>query len=159
MPNLKQLKYVIGERFPKTILTSKQDAQAAMTKYNAVEKFTISSKPVLVDYIHAGVFVPLIGPRDGHTERFSFSASANPSLRLKYWDDGAYVSELGLSVKNDTTIAADSKGNSNTVQNVDPNNEGLVAVDEGSSGKAKKRKGDANAGASTKKVCTVFHLL
>ena len=127
-----------------------QDAQAAIAKYNAIDKFTISSKPVMVDYIHAGVFVPLIGPRDGHTERFSFSASSNPSLRLKYWDDGAYVSELELVVSVEDTKPAVTKESHNAT---DPSKEGLVAAigDEGS-GKSKKRKGDANITLSTKKV-------
>lgn len=104
----------------------------------------------MVDYIHAGVFVPLIGPRDGHTERFSFSASSNPSLRLKYWDDGAYVSELELvpSVEDTKPVATKETPNA-----TDPNKEGLIAVtsDEGS-GKSKKRKGDANVTLGTKKV-------
>lgn len=127
-----------------------QDAQAAVAKYNAIDKFTISSKPVMVDYIHAGVFVPLIGPRDGHTERFSFSASSNPSLRLKYWDDGAYVSELELMPSVEDTKPVATKETHNAT---DPNKEGLIAVagDEGS-GKSKKRKGDTNVTLGTKKV-------
>ena len=104
----------------------------------------------MVDYIHAGVFVPLIGPRDGHTERFSFSASSNPSLRLKYWDDGAYVSELELMASIEDAKPVTTKETHNTT---DPNKEGLVAaVGDEVSGKSKKRKGDINTTLGTKKV-------
>ena len=117
-----------------------------------MDKFTISSKPVLVDYIHAGVFVPLIGPRDGHTERFSFSASSDPSLRLKYWDDGAYVSELEVMANVGGTKAALSQGNQSAAPNPDPNKEGLIAIGDEGSGKSRKRKGDAGTSLGTKKV-------
>ena len=129
-----------------------QDAQAAITKYNAVDKFTISSKPVMVDYIHAGVFVPLIGPRDGHTERFSFSATSNPSLRLKYWDDGAYVSELEITAGIEETKPAAIQGNQSVAPIPDPNKEGLIAIGDEGSGKSKKRKGDVGTSVGAKKV-------
>lgn len=106
----------------------------------------------MVDFIHAGVFVPLIGPRDGHTERFSFNASSNPSLRLKYWDDGAYVSELEITTNIEDTKSVNAHENQNAAPNPDPNKEGLVAISDEGSGKSKKRKGDASGGLGTKKV-------
>ena len=73
-----------------------QDAQAALVRYNSFEKFTIASKPVLVSYIHAGVFVPVFD-FSAIEERFTFSPLQNPSMRLAYWDEGAYVTELCIN--------------------------------------------------------------
>ncbi|KAL9108722.1 MAG: hypothetical protein Q9227_006518 [Pyrenula ochraceoflavens] len=73
-----------------------EDAQAALTRYNSFEKFTIASKAVLASYIHAGVFVPVVNPT-ASIERFTFSPLTNPSLKLSYWDEGAYVTELKIS--------------------------------------------------------------
>ncbi|ETN45699.1 uncharacterized protein HMPREF1541_09532 [Cyphellophora europaea CBS 101466] len=70
-----------------------EDAQAAITRYNSFDRFTIASKHVLVSYIHAGVFVPVINPAPS-VERFLFSPLNNPSLKLAYWDEDAYVTEL-----------------------------------------------------------------
>ncbi|CAG8982971.1 hypothetical protein HYALB_00003550 [Hymenoscyphus albidus] len=70
-----------------------EDAQAAMAKYKASDKFTISSKPVLVSYIHAGVFVPVLHLDDG-LSRFTFSPLSNSGVKLMYWDEAAYVNEL-----------------------------------------------------------------
>src|SRR5437667_332854 len=71
-----------------------QDAQAAVIKYNSLEKFTISSKPVMVSYIHAGVFVPKFNYSPEQLQRFTFSPLTNPEMHLAYWDEQAYVSEL-----------------------------------------------------------------
>ena len=70
-----------------------EEAQAALTRYNSFERFTIASKQVLVSYIHAGVFVPVHNP-SAATERFTFSPLSNPSIKLQYWDEEAYVTEL-----------------------------------------------------------------
>ena len=64
-----------------------------MMRLNSFEKFTISSKPVLVTYIHGGVFVPVMNAPSG-ASYYTFSPSSNPSLKLMYWDDEAYVTEL-----------------------------------------------------------------
>jgi RNA-binding protein 5/10 len=74
--------------------SSVEDAQAAMAKYNASDKFTISSKPVLISYIHAGVFVPVLQAPLPDEERFTFSPLSNSSVKLMYWDEAGYVSEL-----------------------------------------------------------------
>ena len=80
-------------RFGFAEFASVEDAQAALTRYNSFDKFTIASKPVLVSYIHAGVFVPVVNP-SASTERFTFNPTSNSALRLKYWDDEAYVTQL-----------------------------------------------------------------
>lgn len=120
-----------------------QDAQAAMTRLNSFEKFTISSKTVLVSYIHAGVFVPVINPT-ASTERFTFSPLANPSLKLMYWDEEGYVTELTVSPAESDHIQGDTG-----------------APEQGKSSKdaekTKKRKADPAASA-VKKVAMPSHL-
>ncbi|KAJ4511737.1 hypothetical protein HRR83_004224 [Exophiala dermatitidis] len=74
-----------------------EDAQAALTRYISMERFTIASKHVLVSYIHAGVFVPVMNPEPG-SERFTFSPLNNPAMKLAYWDEAAYVTELAVSM-------------------------------------------------------------
>ena len=70
-----------------------------MAKFNSVDKFTISSKPVLINYIHAGVFVPIVKhPAPGEIN-FTISASTNPALKIAYWDENAYVKELSTSTE------------------------------------------------------------
>ncbi|KIW15291.1 hypothetical protein PV08_05336 [Exophiala spinifera] len=76
---------------------SMEDAQAALTRYNSFDRFTIASKQVLVSYIHAGVFVPVLNPTPD-MERFTFSPIGNPSMKLAYWDESAYVTELAVSM-------------------------------------------------------------
>lgn len=86
-----------------------------MTRYNSFEKFTIASKSVFASYIHAGVFVPVLNPT-ASIERFTFSPLANPSLKLAYWDEDAYVTELTVTtsdpepVPKQLSIAAESEG-------------------------------------------------
>lgn len=58
-----------------------------------MDRFTISSKPVLVSAIHAGVFVPESDTEESRT-RFTFSSTLNTNIRLKYWDENAYLSEF-----------------------------------------------------------------
>jgi hypothetical protein len=91
-----------------------QDAQAAMSKFNSLDKFTIASKPVLVSYIHAGVFVPVTKPSDDLA--YTFAASTNPAIRLAYWDQKAYLRELVVSdnapasLTTEETPEAEAKG-------------------------------------------------
>ena len=125
-----------------------EDAQAALTRYNSFDKFTIASKPVLASYVHAGVFVPVLNP-SAAVEKFTFSPMANPSLRLKYWDEEAYVTELIVSIVeadlNDETLAVKTTA-------MAAEGETTPTVKEGD--KSKKRKADgptANA-ISSKKV-------
>ncbi|KAJ5768111.1 G-patch domain protein [Penicillium manginii] len=128
------------------------DAQAAIQRLNSFDKFTISSRPVLVSYIHAGVFVPVMDPHPS-TEHFTFSPLANPSLKLMYWDDEGYVTELMLSspeddvgydqTKSDKTVAGQDEGQSKGQKDME---------------KVKKRKADAPANANAKKLAMPSHL-
>ena len=72
-----------------------EDAQAALTRYASFDKFTIASKTVMASYVHAGVFVPVLNA-SAAIERFTFSPLTNPNLKLMYWDEDAYVTELVL---------------------------------------------------------------
>lgn len=129
-----------------------QDAQAALLKYNSVDKFTISSRAVMVDYIHAGVFVPIIEARGANADKFTFRASANAALRLAYWDDEAYVCELPL-VEPERHRQSKKDGHKGSGARAG----GDRAVDASGAdieheGKSKKRKAEA-AGLVAKKVC------
>ncbi|KAE8390914.1 hypothetical protein BDV23DRAFT_154111 [Aspergillus alliaceus] len=127
-----------------------QDAQAAVTRLNSFEKFTISSRPVLVSYIHAGVFVPVIN-HSASTDRFTFSPLNNPSLKLMYWDEEAYVTELTVS-----------PGDSDINQGLPKNDQASQLENLGKSqkdaDKSKKRKADASAAAGGKKLAMPSHL-
>ncbi|OJJ99950.1 hypothetical protein ASPACDRAFT_78874 [Aspergillus aculeatus ATCC 16872] len=123
-----------------------QDAQAAVTRLNSFDKFTISSRPVLVSYIHAGVFVPVLNPTPSN-ERFTFSPLNNPALKLMYWDEEAYVKELTVS-----TAELDS-GKGDRAAGQEGPTKGSKDAD-----KAKKRKADAAASAAAKKMAVPSHL-
>jgi hypothetical protein len=69
-----------------------EDAKSAVAKFNASPRFTIASKPVIVAFIHTGVFVPVLEPVTEETANFSFAPIYNPSVRVKYWDERAYPS-------------------------------------------------------------------
>lgn len=113
------------------------DAQAAIQRLNSFDKFTISSRPVMVSYIHAGVFVPVMDPHPS-TEHYTFSPLANPSLKLMYWDDEGYVTELMLSSPEDEISHDQPKEQPKSEKDTE---------------KAKKRKADASAAnANAKKL-------
>jgi len=125
-----------------------------LTRYNTFEKFTISSKPVTADYVHAGVFVPILNPRE-EFERFTFSPLGNPATKLVYWDEEAWASELIVSVgspepgetsgENQVQMAANEAATA-------AGKEGLLKPGKETEAKAKKRKADAIATAKQKKV-------
>ncbi|OQD83366.1 hypothetical protein PENANT_c017G06010 [Penicillium antarcticum] len=119
------------------------DAQAAMTRLKSFEKFTISSKPVMVSYIHAGVFIPVMTPTP-NTARFSFSPLNNPALKLMYWDDEGFVNELTLSREEDDDANEQQQGDKSASH---PNDKGIK-----DSEKSKKRKADAAVSANAKKL-------
>lgn len=118
-----------------------EDAQAALTRYNSFDRFTIASKHVLASYIHAGVFVPVLDPNPS-IERFLFSPLNNPSLKLAYWDEDAYVTELVVSASE----PADANDNAEHPAKL-AQSEGLKSTAD----KIKKRKAVADANPTTKK--------
>lgn len=131
-----------------------EDAQAALIRYNSFDRFTIASKQVLVSYIHAGVFVPSLNPTAAN-ERFAFSPMGNPSLKLQYWDEEAYVTELIV------TPLEKSDQPTQAAQQSLAANEGLRSTIDQDKDKAKKRKPqtDSSTPSSTsKKVATPSHL-
>lgn len=118
-----------------------------MTKYNASDRFTISSKSISLSYIHAGVFVPVIGAA---IKEFTITAASNPSLRLAYWDENAYVSELAVSDAPPTSASKESKGEGKKSAAL-PDQEGLAGtVSEDS--KSKKRKAETEKPGDKKKM-------
>ncbi|KAJ5153143.1 uncharacterized protein N7482_009621 [Penicillium canariense] len=130
------------------------DAQAAMTRLNSFEKFTISSRPVMVSYIHAGVFVPVMDPKPS-TAHFTFSPLSNPSVKLMYWDDEGYVTELMLTSDEDDVGQDQPKSTKSGGQ------QHHEAKGTKESDKAKKRKADkvdVAASANAKKLAVPSHL-
>lgn len=79
-----------------------EDAQGAISKFKASPKFSISSKPVTVAFIHTGVFVPYSGPVTDENSRYVFSPIYNRDVFLKYWDPRVYPSILRVSDDLDT---------------------------------------------------------
>ncbi|KAL2122234.1 hypothetical protein VTJ04DRAFT_2689 [Mycothermus thermophilus] len=69
-----------------------EDAMAAVAKFRASPKFTIASKPVVVAFIHTGVFVPAFDVPPDENPEFSFTPIYNPAVRVRYWDERAYPS-------------------------------------------------------------------
>lgn len=112
-----------------------------MTRYNSFEKFTIASKSVFVSYIHAGVFVPVLNPT-ASTERFTFSPLTNPSLKLAYWDEEAYVTELKV------TDELESENKSSTTL---AENESVTKTREPLE-KSKKRKADPSSASTASAI-------
>lgn len=117
------------------------DAQAALVRYSSFERFTIASKQVLVTYIHAGVFVPVLNPT-ASTLRFTFSPLSNAAMKLAYWDEDAYVTELMVSAGDVPTPVKSSKLPS-------AEKEGLVSMKDAE--KSKKRKAETVAAPTVKK--------
>ncbi|QSZ32153.1 hypothetical protein DSL72_001724 [Monilinia vaccinii-corymbosi] len=127
---------------------SVEDAQNALAKYNATEKFTISSKPVMVSYIHAGVFVPVLDVTNGESARFTFSPLSNSAIRLMYWDAAAYANEFSTVLPE---VPVKEPNNERDRLAIAAANEGLVGGKDGES-RSKKRKLEKDSTASTKKV-------
>ena len=128
-----------------------EDAQAAVAKYNASDKFTISSKPVMISYIHAGVFVPVLHEFGPEFAKFTFNPLSNPAVKLMYWDEAAYVSELVTAVPSHTS-AIKSKESENAKLAAAAAKEGLVIAGKDGEPKTKKRKVEKDAINSNKKV-------
>jgi hypothetical protein len=127
---------------------SVDDAQAAMAKYNSTDKFTISSKPVLVSYIHAGVFVPVLQAPSAEFEKFTFSPFSNPAMKLMYWDESGFASEM--AVAREASSDARSKENPNAKLAAAAAGEGLL--DAAKAGTSKKRKAEKEDATTAKKV-------
>lgn len=116
----------------------------------------------MVSYIHAGVFVPVLGP-SADTEKFTFAASQNPSLRLAYWDENAYVSELVVGNAPLQAISDHGKADESMSKAAQAAaTEGLLKPSKEPEAKSKKRKVDIDISAGSKKVWIVngrvYHL-
>ena len=125
-----------------------------MTRYNSFEKFTISSKPVTADYIHAGVFVPAFNASES-VERFTFSPLGHTAAKLAYWDEEAWASEMIVSTGSPKLGTVTGEGQSRSAADqaaAAAENEGLVKPGKEAEAKAKKRKAEATAAAKQKKV-------
>lgn len=136
------------------LIFERKDAQAALTRYNSFEKFTISSKPVTADYIHTGVFVPVFDTTES-TERFTFSPLGNAATKLAYWDQEAWASELVVSTGSLKPVAGTTDVQVRTAADqaaAAAENEGLLKSDKEAEAKTKKRKAENSASDKLKKV-------
>ena len=125
-----------------------------MTRYNSFEKFTISSKPVTADYIHAGVFVPDLNPTND-TEQFTFSPLGNTGIRLAYWDQDAWASELVVSTGSPRLCGLTAEAQSRSAADqaaAAAEKEGLLEPGKEAEIKSKKRKAEASGSSKQKKV-------
>ena len=125
-----------------------------MIRFNSFEKFTISSKPVTADYIHAGVFVPVFNVQEGN-ERFTFSPLGNAATKLAYWDEEAWANELVVSSVTSEKRTNASENQLKTATDraaAAAENEGLVEPGKEAEVKVKKRKAEASAAAKQKKT-------
>lgn len=117
-------------RFGFAEFSTPQEAQKAFKAYETMEKFTISSKPVTVSYIHPGVFVPVYNAPD-EAERFTFMPlmPVGGGMRLAYWDEEGYVSEMVLNAteeappgggedRKETTTGGEKKGKKRKAEGV-----------------------------------------
>ncbi|RVX70056.1 hypothetical protein B0A52_06228 [Exophiala mesophila] len=129
-------------RFGFAEYASIEDAQAALIRFNSFDRFTIASKQVQVSYIHAGVFVPVVNP-SREMEKFTFSPLGNPAMKLAYWDENAYLSELGINM----TVAPSS---STTTEDKSKTNK--------DSDKVKKRKAQNDPETAASKKPAPSHL-
>lgn len=138
---------------------SVQDAQAAVTRFNSFDKFTISSKPVTVDYIHAGVFVPVFNSAEDPDE-FCFSPLSNATTKLAYWDKEAYASVLLVSSGASQQATATTESNTKSAADLAAaaaEGEGLLPPGKEAEIKVKKRKAEAaTAAAKPKKVFVIY---
>jgi hypothetical protein len=122
-----------------------EDAQAALVRYNSFDRFTIASKHVMISYIHAGVFVPKLNSTTSE-ERFLISPINNPSLKLAYWDEEAYVTELVVNAPGAAELETRGPEAADSLKS--------ASKDE----KARKRKAVAEIGATPAKKTTASHL-
>ncbi len=85
------------------------------------------------------------------TERFCFGATANPSLRLAYWDQDAYARELMVSATK-PAISAAPQPPSAIIGSSSVDKAGLIQPVKESELASKKRKAETAAAAASKKV-------
>ena len=95
-----------------------------------MDRFTIASKPVLVSFIHSGVFVPVYNPPPNAKNLGKYTFMGSNGLRLAYWDEEGYISEVVVGRPEplvSTTAAANPSSEKAT---------------ESAASKSKKRKAD-----------------
>ncbi|KAK4176888.1 putative RNA-binding protein [Triangularia setosa] len=98
-----------------------EDAMAAIQKFQASTKFTIASKPVVVAFIHTGVFVPAFDPVTPDNQYLSFSPIYNPNVRIKYWNECAFPSVHVVTTEPIPDVSQpdkNSNGNEDLTKNV-----------------------------------------
>ena len=110
------------------------------------------SKPVTADYVHSGIFVPVL-ELSPEINCFTFNPLGNAATKLAYWDQEAWASELKLSESSSATEILTGSGPSAVDSSAAPmESDGPVQPDATSEGKVKKRKVEAKETTKQKKV-------
>lgn len=114
-----------------------------------------------MDYVHAGVFVPVFNPAED-PDKFCFSPLGSTAPKLAYWDKEAYVHELLVS-SGPKQAAATTESQTKSAADLAAaaaEGEGLVPPGKEGEAKVKKRKAEAaTAAAKPKKVRCLLFLL
>ncbi|KAI9662113.1 MAG: hypothetical protein M1831_002809 [Alyxoria varia] len=127
-----------------------EDARDALARFNSLERFTISSKPVMVSHTHTGVFVPALNTPPDKEKELTFAATTNPSLRLTYWDKDAFAKEYIVSMPAQGDSSKDGIADkAEKKQKVKGNTEGQDNSDQA---KTKKRKAETTSSNPAKKA-------
>lgn len=90
------------------------DARGAVAKFQALPRFTIASREVVVAFIHTGVFVPVLERGGEESDRFTFAPIYNPSVRVKYWDERAYPSTRIVNPGPEAAASSESAADATT---------------------------------------------
>lgn len=85
------------------------DAKGAVAKFRNSPNFAIATRPVVVSFIHTGVFIPAFEAGPDEDPRFSFQPIYNPTIRLKYWDERVYPSIHVVSVEPTSAVQSTDK--------------------------------------------------
>lgn len=106
----------------------------------------------MVDYTHSGIFVPV-----DETDKFTFSPLISSTIKLRYWDLGAYVNELAISTGSPELLASSTEPQAKSAAGIAATAaEGEGSLDPGKENetKPKKRKTEATSASKTMKVST-----
>ena len=86
------------------------------------------------------------------TEQFSFTSWGNPTTRLQYWDDNAYVSQLLLADPIESAYDVGKTLSAADEAALAAQKEGIVAVGDEADARSKKRKIETKDTTKSKKV-------
>lgn len=108
----------------------------------------------MVNYIHSGIFVP-VSEVTQEIENFTFSPLGNPTIKLAYWDNGAYVNEMKIGTGSPRLLASSIEPQAKSAADIAAaaaEGEGLLDPGKENETKLKRRKAEATSTGKPKKV-------